>query len=306
MGNTAWVTVNQKIKLLKASLLKIKGRLLEIPTLQLIFRTIEGSGKHDATQRAAGVAYYTILSVFPLLLGLIALFGYFLPSANLQNQLLKIVGNYFPGATDILMQNIANVVELRGAVGITSIIVLFWGASAMFSSMSLAINRAWDISLHRPFFIRKANELGMALSMGILFLLSLGASAVISVLRGVLNLPAAKLIVVVIGSRLIAFLLILAVFLLLYKLIPNTKTFWRYVWPGALLTAIFFEFARTLFIFYLEHLANYQLIYGAITSIIILLIWIYYSALIIILGAEFTSQYSHMRYSVGAGNGAEK
>jgi membrane protein len=306
MGNTVWVMVNKKIKHLKASLLKIKDRLLEIPTLQLISRTIEGSGKHDATQRAAGVAYYTILSVFPLLLGLIAIFGYFLPSANLQDQLLKIVGNYFPGASNILMQNIANVVELRGAVGVMSIIVLFWGASSMFSAMNLAINRAWDISLHRRFFIRKASELSMALSMGILFLLSLGASAVISILRGVLNLPAAKLLVVVVGSRLIAFLLILAMFLLLYKLIPNTKTYWRYVWPGAFLTAILFEFARTLFIFYLEHLANYQLIYGAITSIIILLIWIYYSALIIIMGAEFTSQYSRMRYSVGAANGAEK
>jgi membrane protein len=306
MWNNVWVTVIQIYKRFKASLNKINSRLLEIPALQLISRTIDGSSKHDATQRAAGVAYYTILSVFPLLLGLIALFGYFLPSADLQNQLLKFVGNYFPGATGILVQNIANVVELRGAVGVMSIIILFWGSSAMFSSISLAINRAWDIRLRRSFFIRKASELGMALSMGILFLLSLGASAVISILRGVLNLPAAKLIVVVVGSRLIAFLLILALLLLLYKLVPNTKTYWRYVWQGALLTAILFEFARTLFIFYLERLANYQLIYGAITSIIILLIWIYYSALIIILGAEFTSQYSHMRCSVGAENGAEK
>ena len=109
----------------------------------------------------------------------------------------------------------------------------------------------------------------MVFGVGILFLLSLGASAIISILRRVLNLPVADLIIVNAGSRLVAFLLMLAVFLLLYKLTPNTRTYWRYVWPGALLAAILFEIARTLFIFYLEKFANYQLIYGSIASIIV-------------------------------------
>ncbi len=165
--------VNQ-IKRLNASLRRAKDRLLKIPVVQLISRTAEESGNHDATQRAAGVAYYAILSIFPLLLGLIALFGFFLPSVNLQDELLKFVGNNLPGATDILRQNIVSIVKLRGAMGVLSIVVLFWGASAMFSAISLAINRAWDIRRYRPFFIRKASELGMALSTGILFLLSLG------------------------------------------------------------------------------------------------------------------------------------
>ena len=118
-----------------------------------------------------------------------------------------------------------SIVKLRGVVGVLSIVVLFWSASAMFSAISLAINRAWDIRRYRPFYIRKASELGMALSTGILFLLSLGASAIIPILRGVFDLPVAKLIIVDMGSRLVAFLLILAVFLLLYKLIPNIRTY---------------------------------------------------------------------------------
>ena len=146
----------------------------------------------------------------------------------------------------------------------------------------------------------------MAFGIGILFLLSLGASAIILILHGVFDLPVEKLIIVDVGSRLVAFLLMLTVFLLLYKLIPNTKTYWRYIWPGALLAAILFEIARTLFVFYLERFANYQLIYGSIASIIVLLVWIYYSSLIMILGAEFTFQYSSMRYSVIAGNGTAK
>ncbi len=117
-------------------------------------------------------------------------------------------------------------------------------------------------------------------------------------MSGVLNLPAADLIIVNMGSRLLAFLLVLAVFLLLYKLVPFTKTYWHYIWPGALLAAVLFEIARTLFVFYLENFANYQLIYGSIASIIILLVWIYYSAFIMVLGAEFTFQYSRMRHPV--------
>jgi membrane protein len=297
--------VNQ-IKHLKARLQNTKDRLLKIPAVQLISRTAEGAGDHDVAYMAAGVAYYAILSIFPLLLGLIAVFGFFLPSVNLQDELLNYVGDNIPGATNILKQNIASIIELRGTMGILSIVVFFWGASAMFRALSLTINHAWDIRRYRPFFIRKARELGMVFGIGILFLLSLGASTIISILRGVLNLPAADLIILDVGSRLVAFLLILAVFLLLYKLIPNTRTYWRYIWPGALLAAVFFEIARTLFVFYLNNFANYQLIYGSIASIIILLVWIYYSAFIMILGAEFTFQYGRMRHSVTTGSGADK
>jgi membrane protein len=292
--------VNQ-IKHLKARLQRAKDRLLKIPVVQLVYRTAEGSGNHDVAHMAAGVAYYAFLSIFPLLLGLIALFGFFLPSVNLQDELLNYVGDNIPGATNILKQNITSIIELRGAMGVLSIVIFFWGASAMFRAVSRAINRAWDISRYRPFFIRKASELGMVFGIGILFLLSLGTSAIISILRGVFDLPVADLIIVDVSSRLVAFLLILAVFLLLYKLIPNTRTYWRYTWQGALLAAVLFEIARTLFVFYIENFANYQLIYGSIASIIVLLVWIYYSAFIMVLGAEFTFQYGRMRCGVARG-----
>jgi membrane protein len=290
----------------KANLQKTKAYLLKGSVVQLIARTAEESGNHDAGQRAAGVAYYAIISIFPLLLGLIAVFGFFLPSLNLQDQLLIFVGNNIPGATDILKDNIANVIKLRGVMSILSIVILFWSASALFSSISLAINRAWNVIRHRNFFIRKASELGMVFGTGILFLLSLGASSIITIMHGVLNLPTTSLVMVYVSTKLAAFLLIFLVFLLLYKFIPNTKTYWRGVWPGALLVALLFELARTLFIFYLDNIANYQLIYGSITSIIVLLVWIYYSSLIMILGAEFTFQYSLMRYPVTTGSSIDK
>jgi membrane protein len=286
--------VNQ-INKLSVRLLKTKDRLLKIPALHLILLTARGLDKHDATQRAAGVAYYAILSAFPLLLGLIAIFGFFLPSLYLQEELLHFVGKNLPGASGFLKQNIVSVVKLRGPVGLASIFLLFWGASGMFGAINQAINRAWDNRRGRRFYVGKAHAMGMALGTGILFLSSLGASAIISLSGEIFALPPPLIFLVKAGSRLTAFLLLLAVFLLLYKFLPNVKTYWRYVWPGALLAAILFEMARTLFIIYLEKYANYQLLYGSIASIIILLVWIYYSAFIMILGAEFTFQYSRLR-----------
>src|SRR5271157_4547465 len=283
-----------------AVLQQTKSRLLKIPILKAIASTIQESANHDAGQRAAGVAYYAIISIFPLLLGLIAVFGFFLPSINLQNALLNFVGNNIPGATNILKENIDGIIRLRGVMSVLSIVILFWGASALFGSISLAINRAWSINKQRHLFIRKASEIGMVFGTGILFLLSLGTSTFISFLGNALNLSGLIAAVVSLGAKLLAFLLMLAIFLLLYKFVPNTKTRWRDIWPGALLAAVFFEIARALFIFYLEHFANYQVIYGTISSFVILLIWIYYSAFILILGAEFTFQYSRMRISAAA------
>ena len=275
---------------------RLIDRLLQIRVVRLITATIKGAGEHDATQRAAGVAYYSLLSMFPLLLGLIAVFGYFLPSVDFQEELLEFVGENIPGATDILEENIMNIVNLRGSMGIISIVLLFWSASAMFSAINVAINRAWEVRRYRlPFLLRKTREIGMVFGIGLLFLISLGASGIISVLQRVSDIAAADMMIVQVGSRLVAFLLMFLVFLLLYKFIPGTRTHWRYVWPGALLAAFLFEISRTLFILYLVNLVNFELVYGSIASIILLLVWIYYSAFIMIMGAEFSYQYSRLR-----------
>ena len=297
-----WVMANQ----IKRLLHRAKDRLLKIPVVQLTYRTAEKLGDIDATHRAAAVAYYAFLSVFPLLLGLIGIFGFFLPSVNLQDTLLKFVGDNIPGAVNILKENIPAIIELRGVMSVLGIVVFLWGASSMFSAISLSINRAWDINRYnRHFFARKASELGMVFGIGILFLLSMGTSAIISLVPQVFGLPQ-DLLIIDVGSWLVAFLLIFTVFLLLYKLIPNTRTYWRDIWPGALLAAVLFEIARALFVLYINNFANYQLIYGSIASIIVLIVWIYYSAFIMILGAEFAFQYSRMRHAVTTESGTDK
>jgi membrane protein len=280
-------------------LLSTKTRLLKIPAVQLVVRTVQELGADDASHMAAGVSYYAILSLFPLLLGLIALFGLFLPAETIQKELFDFFERNLPGAIDVLEQNIEDIIRMRGAMGVVSLVLLFWSASAMFGAISRTINRAYDVHRDRPFLVRKLRDIIMALGTAVLFLLSLGSTAVLSVLR-ITDLPELS-IVADFAARFLGFFFSFAIFLLLYKFIPNTKTFWRYVWPGALLAAILFEIAKNLFILYLDQFASYESVYGSVASVIILLVWIYFSAFILILGAEFGAEYGRMREGVNRG-----
>jgi membrane protein len=144
-----------------------------------------------------------------------------------------------------------------------------------------------------PYHKRKFIDINMTLGVGALFLLSMAATSVFSMLGG-LDIPGASTASDV-GARLLGFLVSAVTFLVLYKFIPNTKTRWRYIWPGALVAAIAFEIAKTLFIFYLQNFAGYESIYGSVGSVIIFLLWVYISAFVLILGAELSSEYGKMR-----------
>lgn len=267
--------------------------------MQLVVRTVQELGDDDASHMAAGIAYYAILSLFPLLLGLIAILGFFLPSETVQEELFDFFRRNLPGSIEMLERNITDVIHLRGTLGLLGILGLFWSGSGMFGAVSRTINRAWDIHRDRPFYVRKLRDIAMALGISILFLLSLGATSVFTVLSST-DLPFIGTAVNV-GAVLLAFVLNLAIFFILYKFVPNTKTYWRYIWPGALLVAILFEIAKSVFVLYLGRFAHYELVYGSVGSVIVLLLWVYISAFILILGAEFSSEYGRMREGVDRG-----
>ncbi|MCJ7522310.1 MAG: YihY/virulence factor BrkB family protein [Dehalococcoidia bacterium] len=277
----------------------IKERLLRIPAVVLIVRVIHELGEDDASHMAAGVAYYAVLSLFPLVLGLIAILGIFLPAETIQEHLFEFFERNLPGATDVLEQNIEDVIRLRGAIGAISLLLLLWSASTMFGAISRTINRAWDVHKDRPFHIRKLRDLFMAIGVGALFLLSVGATSIFSILQA-WDLPFVG-IAADSGARVLGFIISLCIFLILYKFIPNTKTYWRYVWPGAVLAAILFEIGKSLFVFYIDRFATYESVYGGVASMIILLIWIYISAFILILGAEISAEYGRMKRGIERG-----
>lgn len=276
----------------------IYNQLLYKPAIALLVATFQEFGQDFGGDLAAVIAYNALLSLFPLLLGLVALAGLFLPSEAIQEQLVSFFEQNFPASVDLLRANIKSIIAVRDTLGIISIILLFWTGSNIFSALGRSINRAWDISVRRPWIKTKSRDVALAFGTGILLLISFGISVAASYIRR-FDIPLAGLLDY--GGRIFAFLLMLGIFLLVYKYMPNTRTRWHDIWPGALLTAVLFEVARTAFVIYLTRFANYERVYGSLASAIILLVWLYYSAVIAIMGAEFSSEYGRFRQARARG-----
>ncbi len=270
-----------------------RHHLLEYTTMRFTLAILHRLGRDEVSNRAAAISYYALLSLFPLLLGLIAILGLFLPTESVRSEIISFITQYFPGSASFLEENISGIISLRGAFGIVSVLGLFWSASGVFSVISQAVNKAWDIEYHPPFYIKKPREIAMALGTGFLLLLSIGASAIVSFL-GRLNLPLSGALANT-ATVFIAFIISLIVFMLLYKTVPITWINWRYVWIGALPATFFFEIAKSLFVFYLNNYSNLNRVYGSIASVIALLLWVYLSTFILILGAEFSAMISRLQ-----------
>ena len=136
--------------------------------VQLTGRVFKEMKDDDATHLAAGVAYYAIFSLFPLLLGFLAISGIVLNSPELQQQFLSFVAANLPGSEKFIVGNVGEIVRFRGALGVAAILGLFWAASAVFGAISRAVNRAWDVQQDRPFYIAKPRQIGMAFGVGFL------------------------------------------------------------------------------------------------------------------------------------------
>ena len=269
-------------------------------------------GDDDATHLAAGVAYYAMFSLFPLLLGFLAVAGLVLKSEGVEQNFLDFVTENLPGSEQIVKDNVGQVVRFRGLLGITAFIGLLWAASAVFGAINRAVNRAWDIPKDPPFYIAKPRQMAMALGVGVLFLLSTSATSAIQVFTDPdreLGIPGQGFLLELglghLALRIVPWLMTLLIFLLVYRFLPNCKTYWRYIWPGAVVAAVLFEVGKGLFVWYLNNMATYDLVYGSLTSVMALLFWIYISALILILGAEISSEYGRMRLEEQRGSAPE-
>ena len=268
--------------------------------LRLIARTLQEMSDDDATHMAAAISYYALISLFPLILGLIAITSFLIDDAVTHRQITGWVTSFLPGSEDFVNQQIESLLVLRGTIGAFAIVSLLWSGSAVFGGITRSINRAWDVHQDRPLHISKARQLLMALLTGFLFLSS---TTITTFLRAyerfaTEDFPFANMLLDANSVAILqasSFALVFAVFLLLYKYVPNTKTYWQYIWIGALVAAVLFEITKNLFIVYLHSFANFRSLYGALAPVIALMFWAYLSGLILILGAELSSEYGRIR-----------
>ena len=274
--------------------------------VRLMVRTIKEMSADDATHMAAGVSYYALFSLFPLFLFLIAALSWVLETDDIRLKLIDAFSDYFPGSTQLINANLEAVLKVRGALGVFGLLGLLWSGSAVFGGVSRAVNRAWDVHVDRPFFISKPRQLAMALGVGLLFFVSLSVAALARAAGGIFGVDAEG------NTSMLAWLapailrvssvfLTTAMFLLMYKFMPNTRTYWHYIWPGAVVAAVLFELAKNLFVLSVSRFANFENVYGTLTPVIVLSLWTYVSGLILIFGAELSSEYGRLRRGLERG-----
>ena len=277
------------------------SRLAQNRLVVLVWRVSQGMAQDDATHLAAGVAFYAIFSIFPLLMGLLAIVGLVLDSEESQQGFLRFVAENLPGSAEFVADNLEQIVRLRGPLGIGAIIGLLWAGRVVFAAMSRAVNRAWGIRKDRPFYFAIPRQLAMTMIVGGLFLVSTAATSFIQFFTNGQLTGDHQGLLLDLGMSALALYLVpwaitLLVFLVIYRYVPNRRMRWRYVWPGALVAAVLFEAAKTLFLWYLDGFAVYDQVYGPLASVIVLMMWAYLSSLVLFLGAEISCVYEKVYY----------
>ncbi len=278
-----------------------------IEMVEVSRRTWKELGPDHAMDMAASVAFYALLSLFPLAIALIGLLSLVLEQADVERGVYWFFNAYFPNSSEILRSNVEVVGNVQGTQGIIGLLGLIWTSSMLAGAISRAVNRAWDIENDPPVYIDKARQIGMIIGLAPLLLVSIAATTALQ-FAGSVDLPLVGHLTVLendavnFATRFLPFAFSLGIFLMIYKHAPCTYTRWRCVWPGALLAAALFEIAKSVFAIYLDTFANHERIYGSLASVIVLLGWVYVSGFILIIGAEFASEYERVRRGVVRGH----
>lgn len=271
--------------------------------LTLLLKTAVAFDQDDGAVMSRSIAYYALFSLFPLLLVLMSFSGSVLATEEAQELVLELVIRFIPAAKDVVRQNISQVLEAQSTIGILATLGLIWSASGVFTAMYRSVNQAWGNPKSQLFWTEKLFGLGVVLIVGLLLLFTTFSATIIQVMRGWgLSWFGSELFdgpeVAWTWSWVSYFvpLVVSAIlFMILYRTIPRNRITWRDVWLGGLLTGLLWDLLRRGYAWYLANFASYSLIYGSVGAIIGFLLWAYLSAMLLLIGAEFTAQHTFWR-----------
>lgn len=267
----------------------------------LLKETFTQWNEDKAPRLGAALAYYTIFSLAPLLVIAIAVAGFFFSEAAAANELInqveQLAGPEVAGTVGLMIENAS-----RPGAGIVAtvvgIVALLFGASGVFGQLQDALNTIWNVEPKQGrgiggFIKDRFLSFAMVLGVGFLLLVSLVLNTFLATLGNWFQaaLPGGGLVWGVVNF-VIALAVTTLIFALIFRVLPDVEIAWGDVWIGALATAVLFSIGRELIGRYLAT-AGATSVYGAAGSLVIVLIWVYYSALILFLGAEFTQVYAN-------------
>ena len=268
--------------------------------LDLLKETFSEWSKDKASRLSAALAYYTVFSLAPLLIIVIAIagavFGEEAARGEIVGQIQGLVGRDGAELIETAIEN-ANKPATGRFASIISIVVLLFGASGVFAELQDALNTVWEvqpkperglINVIRNRFL----SFTMVLGVGFLLLVSLVASAALAATVNFFGhlLPGLDF-VWQLANLIFSFVVTTVLFGLIYKTLPDVKIGWSDVWIGAAITSVLFSIGRYVLGQYLGN-SSFGSTYGAAGSLVVVLAWVYYAAQILFFGAEFTQVYA--------------
>jgi membrane protein len=279
----------------------IRHRRLSLKSVYVLLKTSVSNWVDDfAPSMGAALAYYTVFSIAPLLVITIAVaalaFGQSAAQQEIMDQIRGLVGTDGANAIQTMLVNAQKPKEGAFA-SIGSILMLLVGATTVFSELESDLNRIWRVPASTQSGIwgllrSRVLSLGLVVSIGFVLMVSLVVNAALAAWG---KYWSGWFFGVEVALQAANFLLSIGVFTLLfalmYKILPKVKIAWRDVWVGAAFTALLFSFGKFLIGLYIGK-AGVASSYGAAGALVVLLVWVYYSAQVFLLGAEFTRAYA--------------
>ncbi len=272
----------------------------------------------NALRLAASLSYYTALSIAPLLVIVVAIAGLVLGREAVTGQLTAQMGDLMGEDGKQIVQTVLEhaAEPKRGAIaGVLGVLTLILGATAVFGELQSAMNLIWEVK-PKPteglvggiwaWLRQRVLSLSMVLVIAFLLLVSLVLSAALTGLTARLHGGAqAQAVVAQVLNQLVSIPVLTLLFALLFKYLPDAEIRWRDVWIGALVSAILFTIGKYAIGLYLGH-AGVGSAYGAAGSLVVLLVWVYYSSLLLFFGAEFTQAFANRNRKVKPKDFAEE
>ncbi|MFA7746126.1 YihY/virulence factor BrkB family protein [Salinicoccus roseus] len=248
--------------------------------------------KDNTSGMAAQLAYYFLLAIFPLLIFLLTL----VPLFQIDQQMItQFIQDYAPGEIASMLEGVISDVMQNSNGGLLSVglLVTLWSASNGMTALMNAFNVAYDVEDNRNFVVAKLLSIVftiiLAVSVLLTFVLIVFGEQIGNLMFGVIGLDQQFQVIWNWVRSLLPVLLVFIVFVVIYTTAPNIKLQVKAVIPGALFTTIAFLVASWGFSFYISNFGNYSATYGSIAGVIILILWLYITGVIIILGAQINA-----------------
>ncbi len=244
---------------------------------------------------AAAVSFFALLSVLPLLSVGVAVLGWFVGnSEHALNKVATSIRTYLPSESTIIVEALKEIKRDRGWLGFVGLIGLLLSGSAIFTNLEIAFNNIWGVTVMRHWFKQRLIAIATSLLVIALLFLSIGMTSALTYLQnkaipGLGYVPGRIPHLWELLAYVASFVVSIAMFALMYKIIPNKPILWREALIGGAFSGVAFELAKYLFALYLARFGNFNKVYGSLGSLVILMVWTYYSMTILFLGAEIAA-----------------